>query len=62
MCGYSGSRCWNCSTSWFRTTPSRISIARLMVSFPVHAVGPVITVSKKGSRASLISQLEDFQR
>ena len=55
-------RCWNCRTSGLRTTPSRISIARRMVSFAVQAPGPVITVSRNGSSASLISQLDEFHR
>ena len=46
----------------FMILPSRISIARLMVSLASQASGPDITVSMKGIRASLFSQVAEFQR
>ena len=45
-----------------QTRPSRISIARLSVSLRSHAAGPPSTVSTNGSRASLFSQVAEFQR
>ena len=45
-----------------RMTPSRISMARWIVSFASHAGGPVSTGRRCGSRASLISQVAEFHR
>ena len=40
--GYAGARCWNDRILGFRTTPSRISIARRMVGSASHAAGPAM--------------------
>ena len=46
----------------FWIAPSRISMARLMVSSASQASGPDSTVPTKGSSASLFSQVAEFQR
>ncbi len=58
-CGYSAARRWIEWIFEFWTTPSRISIALLVVSFPSRAVGPAITSRRKGRTAELISRVRD---
>ncbi len=46
----------------FTMWPSRISIARLIVSSWAQESGPPSTVSTKGNKASLISHVAEFHR
>ena len=55
-------RCWNERILGFRITPSRISIARRIVSSCPRPSGPPITVRRYGMSASLISQVAEFHR
>ena len=61
-CGYSTARFWNSSTAGLTTTPSRISMARRMVSLASHPDGPSSTGRRNGISASLTSQVEEFHR
>ena len=61
-CGYVAVRRWNVRILGLRITPSRISIARLMVWSRSQAAGPFITVRRCGISASLISQVAEFHR
>ena len=45
-CGYSGERFWNDRIFGFRITPSRISIARRIVSSASQPSGPAITMGR----------------
>ena len=45
-----------------RIWPLRISVAREIVWLSAHADGPSMTVRRKGSSASLISQVAAFHR
>jgi len=62
VCGNSAERRWNERILGLRITPSRISIARLMVWSRSQAPGPSITVRRWGISASLISQVAEFHR
>ena len=42
--------------------PSRISIARRIVSSASHAAGPAITIGRYSSSASLFSHVAEFHR
>ena len=44
------------------TCPSLISVALVMVSSASHASGPASTIGRYGNRASLFSQVAEFQR
>jgi len=46
----------------FRTTPSRISIAREIVGLALQAAGPARSVAMCGNNASLISHVAEFHR
>src|SRR4029077_8596241 len=61
-CGCSAERPWKARMAGLTTCPSRISIARWIVSSSSHASGPASTVPTNGSNASLITQVAEFQR
>ena len=46
----------------FWITPSRISMARAMVSLSADAAPPESTVCRCGNRAALTSQVAEFHR
>ena len=46
----------------FWITPSRISIARSIVSLAPHAAGPDMTIGRYSSSASLFSHVAEFHR
>ena len=60
-CGYSAERPWNERIFGFWITPSRISIARLIVGSAAQDRGPEIPADSRGTIAWLISQVAESQ-